>query len=902
MMIGALHGLLAVSLALGIEPASHPERTDQHGDPLPAGALARLGTVRWRPGTDIDFLGFADAGRLLVAREPYGVFHIYEVASGKEVRRLGLSQRDPSGGSYSPSKTVLSPGGRFLASIGGRERVLHLWEVASGKELWQQRLARTANFVEPVAFSADGKVLATWEDRAHSLSLCDTAGGKELGRIELPARPPAPGVDFPPDTTFAPDGNTLATVGPDAVIRLWSIPAGKLLHKLGKTTDPGPRGDVIMKPVFSGDSKTLTTLFTSGRDNSTLGTMIVWDLETGKEVRRVKGPEGGITGVVLSPDGALVVWSGAEGGICLQEIATRKVRQRLGKVGQKSGGVAIFSPDGKTLFVQDGYPTDEDQLWDVQSGKELWKRKGDLWASPAVFAPDGKALALFHRPRLDGMIRLLDAATGKEITVKDGHEGAVGSLSVSADGKTITSLASDDTVRQWDAATGKELRRFSFPESALTLSLDGRRVAVSRDVDGVYRIEVRDLDTDRTVWRTETIQGKPVHLAFAPDGRTLAGEKLTARASFNYLFRLYDAESGKERRLLDDPDDQYLDHILFSPDGSTLATAWSNEGPPDVVYLSQVSTGRQLRRLPIPENISVLALAFSPDGRTLAMLYSVRAAPDTIVLWETATGQERGRIRGGVMAYDSAKLSFAPDGRALAVGGADHVIRLWGVHSGKLLGKFSGHHGGITCLAFSADGKCLVSGSADTTALVWDAAPLLRQADVPTVELSAGQLEAHWAALAGADARRAFQAIKALSASPAQTVSWIRERLKPAVGVEEQRLARLIVELNDDKFAVREKARLELEALGEMAGPALAKVMETRPTLEQARRVRRVLDRLEPDQDLSPEVLQMLRAVEVLEQVRTPEARRLLQELAEGAPAARLTRECRAALKRLAVP
>jgi hypothetical protein len=78
--------------------------------------------------------------------------------------------------------------------------------------------------------------------------------------------------------------------------------------------------------------------------------------------------------------------------------------------------------------------------------------------------------------------------------------------------------------------------------------------------------------------------------------------------------------------------------------------------------------------------------------------------------------------------------------------------------------------------------------------------------------------------------------------------------------------------------------------------------MANRPSLEKARRVQHLLDRLEPDRELPLEIVQMVRAVEVLERIGTPEAKQLLHTLAKGAPGARLTRESQGAIKRLGVP
>ncbi len=110
---------------------------------------------------------------------------------------------------------------------------------------------------------------------------------------------------------------------------------------------------------------------------------------------------------------------------------------------------------------------------------------------------------------------------------------------------------------------------------------------------------------------------------------------------------------------------------------------------------------------------------------------------------------------------------------------------------------------------------------------------------------------------------------------------------------------RLISDLDSDRFASRDEATAELAKLGELAEPALQKTLRDTPSLEVRQRAERLLERLKgpttPGQHL-----QTLRAVEVLEQLATPEAREVLRKLAAGAPAARETYETAAALERLA--
>jgi hypothetical protein len=111
-------------------------------------------------------------------------------------------------------------------------------------------------------------------------------------------------------------------------------------------------------------------------------------------------------------------------------------------------------------------------------------------------------------------------------------------------------------------------------------------------------------------------------------------------------------------------------------------------------------------------------------------------------------------------------------------------------------------------------------------------------------------------------------------------------------------LAQLIADLDDNRFAVRQRASAELAKLGELAGPALEQVLKDRPSLEVQNRVERLLEKLS-NQTLSPEALRALRAVEVLEKAGTPHARKLLEAIAGGAPGAQLTEDALLAVRRL---
>ncbi len=188
--------------------------------------------------------------------------------------------------------------------------------------------------------------------------------------------------------------------------------------------------------------------------------------------------------------------------------------------------------------------------------------------------------------------------------------------------------------------------------------------------------------------------------------------------------------------------------------------------------------------------------------------------------------------------------------------------------------------------------------SVDPTALVWDALNL--NGEPPAAgPRSPKELEAPWADLAGADAPKAYRAIRALVAAPEQSVLFLREHLRPVPAPDAKHLARLIADLDADQFVVREKATHELEQLGARAWPALRQVLAGQPSAEVRRRVEQLLQK--PQRFLlTPEELRGWRAIEALERIGTADARGVLGRLVrEGPDTSLLSRDAGAALERL---
>jgi WD40 repeat protein len=331
----------------------------------------------------------------------------------------------------------------------------------------------------------------------------------------------------------------------------------------------------------------------------------------------------------------------------------------------------------------------------------------------AQFAPDGKTIATVHT---DDSVRLWDAESGKMLVKRTGHGGQVFTVAYSPDSKLIVTASEDKTARVWEVPSGQEVAILGGHGLGLTsavFSPDGRYVlTVSRDTTA----RIRDTSSWETVARLDGHTGAVDSGAFSPDSRHVVtvGRDATTR--------VWETTSGKPLGVFEGTVAE-VTTATFAPDGTRIVNAGVCESPTrcdPTVRVWDVAEGTvhtELHGHSAPVNTAV----FSPDGR-----YVVSASDDESVrLWAVDSGQSLAHMR--IDKGPAQRAIFSPDGSRIATMHRDRIAAIWipptsplrttGADEFLLL---RGHTMGLSTIAFSADGRRLLTGSWDGTARVWD--------------------------------------------------------------------------------------------------------------------------------------------------------------------------------------
>jgi serine/threonine-protein kinase len=579
---------------------------------------------------------------------------------------------------------------------------------------------------------------------------------------------------------FSPDGKRAVVGG--FQVRLWDVEHNKELHDFGGTKFNGVRcltwsadgrrvlagvgrGQVLLLdaekgtvPVtFAGHATEVhaVALSPDGRhalsgagapvlkDNSLVkgpdGKLVyedtdvrLWEVATGREVGRYRGPSGPLAAVAFSADGKHVfaVPHPAADGSCYDWEMGKPEAPRMVPVPPAQLSWAI-SPDAREVALLGGDCVL--RVYDLETGKEL--RHSDTLAdvSGLSWSRDGRYLACggVTRHEQNAMkvspIRLLDAATCNEVRRLVGHANGPIALDVSPGGRYVLASTLNDGVRLWDlgaaAAPGKPVAVVPTPDKlapvpdkspfaghngsvlAVAFSADGKKL-LSAGKDQTVRLW--DVATGQEVKKLSGLLTAPSRVGFA------GGDRRAVATSLGSGFQCWDIETGKALR-----QEGFGQHRAdaLAADGEQVLMPRANNWV-EVAKTRESGGGTR----PITGKWeTVVAATFAPDGHSVLFV----GGDGLLHFIDLRTEKELGKGFPGLKG-DVICLAVSPKATHILTATEDKTVTLWKlpvapVTALQAVHTFKGHKDKVTCLAFALDGRHVVTGGDDATVRVWDA-------------------------------------------------------------------------------------------------------------------------------------------------------------------------------------
>jgi WD40 repeat protein len=518
-----------------------------------------------------------------------------------------------------------------------------------------------------------------------------------------------------------------------AVALLMVAPAGSVLAQdTGGATqlmlDTGGHMSKVWKVLVTPDGKQIV----SSSDDKVIR---VWDIQTGKTVRTIRGQagpgnEGKLYAIALSPDGKWLAaggWTHPEcagrcGDVRLYDFASGRLAGLFKGHTNVVFGLA-FSPDSTRLISGSGDTTAI--IWDVASLRLLHVLRGHNAEVYAVgFTPDGARVVTGS---FDQTARLWSASDGREISPMTGHREKIFALAVSPVDGTIATGGYDHTIRLWDGTTGRFLRIVGNQPTivgTLSFSPDGKWLLSGTGGTQDFNCHLWEVATGREHITYKGHDNIVIASAISPDGRLA----VTGGGNSSQI-NVWDLLTGQTRKVLTGAGAPGW-AVGFSPDGRRIG--WGTKGKMGWTVNDRADLAMELRLpgggtgLGRPEPINPTSAKTFLRARPSLGAYSLSHRPGGVyggdaILDLAKAGQKQASItRDSTTGFDHRSYSFMPDGLTFVSGGLGGELTAYDLNA-KKLGNYVGHESDVWSVTPSPDGRLLVSGSHDQTIRLWNA-------------------------------------------------------------------------------------------------------------------------------------------------------------------------------------
>jgi WD40 repeat protein len=510
---------------------------------------------------------------------------------------------------------------------------------------------------------------------------------------------------------FSPDSRYAVSAGEDQNVIVWDVDSGREIRRMSG------HASRVIGAVFSPDGQRVISA--SGNF------LYVWDVKTGEQIRRI--PLGAhIYSFALSPDGRSALASTFALPQDWRSVLAGTGDERKIRFIDVTDGKEIRLFPGYESFLRAGFSADGNRIvtggwdgaisvWNVATGEEARIEASRQLNPLLALSTDGR-LALTssgsENAQGENSLKLWDVEAQKELWSAPAHKSNITGATFSPDMRYAVSASGDKMIKLWDIKTGEEARSFAGHQveiSALTVSADGRRMISGTARGGII------------VWDLET--GRILHIIVgqAPPSINVAfGNGRIAAESAGQILRNWNLRTGEMATLAIDPSYRY-ESLAFSRDGRRALTIGSREEGTHPMKIWDAETGRELVTF-YDHSAGAWQAALTPDGR-YALSLDPTSVSGCLTLWEATTGRPLHSFGGqeGFLGFANA-LALSDDGRYALTAGPEDVIRLWDVTAGREIRKLVGHSSWVFSLAFSRDGKRAVSGGQDKKVIIWDVA------------------------------------------------------------------------------------------------------------------------------------------------------------------------------------